>query len=998
MKRWKIFSAALVCTLFAGCAAEKGLNVKEGELVHGFKLVKKQFVKEVDADCFLFEHERSGARLLKVAAKDDNKTFSIAFKTPPPNDTGLPHIMEHSVLNGSEHFPVKSPFDILAQGSLNTFLNAMTSSDFTIYPVASRNMKDYFNLMHVYLDAVFLPLLHEDDRILKQEGWHYELESPDSPLVYKGVVYNEMKGAFSSPQQQLAFLMNKKLFPDNPYSNSSGGWPEAIPELTQEQFRDFHNRYYHPSNSYIFVYGDADLNEELEFIDREYLSGYDRIDVATDIPLQASPDKAEIVKSAYGLPAGAETQNQTFIAWGAVVGRNIDRELAISLDILSDALVNNESAPLRRAFLEAGLGKDVSAYVDTTQQNVFQISVQNADPGDLDRFQEILVKTLTETAEAGLDHKVLEGLINRMEFRLREGRGGAMTGVVAAMTAMTGWLFAEDPFLSLSYEKPLAAIKANLEEGYFEGLIKDELLNNTHAVTVVMEPKPGLEKEKALEVQEKLAAVKAGLSKEEIEKLVEETQELIAYQKREDTPEALKSIPLLEIADIDKKEADYSLEKRKVGETDLLYHEDFTKGIVYLDFYFKASGISQDMIPFLQLYNQLIGLIDTEEYSYQELENEINAATGGISTRINAFLMDLDDEKLQPYFTISGKAMPDKLGKMLELTDQQLNHTLWEKDPARLLSLITRMKAQMEQMLVYNGIGIAQTRLASYFSNLGAYNDRIQGVDYYRFLCDLTKNLKNDPGQVIKKFRQIEESVLNRRAMFAALTCQQDTLAAVETELSGFMDGFPDAEFVPADYRFEKIARNEGFMDASKVQYVLKGYDYKKLGVEYNGKMAVLRHVLEGVYLQKQIRVIGGAYGGIARIDRNGMFAFASYRDPNLRETVDNYLGAADFLRNFKPAEPEMRRLIIGTISGRDRPLTPNSKGRTAVQRYLSGITIDRLQQERMDILNTTPEDIQGFADLVNRIMSTEYLCVVGNEKKIEEQKDLFKTVEKLRE
>jgi len=998
MKLLKIFLTALIGIFLVGCVADQGLKLEEGDLYYGFKLIKKQFVKEVDGECFLFEHEKSGARLLKVAAADDNKTFSIAFKTPPPDDTGLPHIMEHSVLNGSENFPVKSPFDILSQGSLNTFLNAMTSSDFTIYPVASRNMKDYFNLMHVYLDAVFKPLLHKDDRILKQEGWHYELESPDSPLVYKGVVYNEMKGAFSSPTRQLGYRMMKKLFPDNNYSNSSGGWPEAIPELTLERFRDFHSRYYHPSNSYIFVYGDADVERELEFIDSTYLAGFDRIEVDTDIPLQTPPGKSDVLISEYGLPEGAETDQQTYIAWGGVCGRNIDRDRTIALSILADALVNNEASPLRRAFREAGVGKEVSAYVDTIQQNVFQITVQNADPGDVEKFQAILAKTMREIAESGLDHDVLRGLINRMEFQLREGRGVAFTGVLAAMEAMPGWLFADDPFLSLGYEKPLATIKAGLEQGYFEELIRDALIDNDHSVTVMMEPRPGLEKERALEVQEKLAAVKSGMSEERIAELVEQTRALMAYQKREDDPEAVKTIPLLEIADIDREEPAYSLEKRTVAGTDLLYHEDFTKGIVYLDVFCDASGIGGDMISWLELYNHLVGLVDTKDYTYQEMENEINAATGGISTRVRPILIELDDDNLKPYFIISGKVMPENIDKLFELVDQQLSHTLWDKDPARLIDLIMRVKARTEQMMAYNGMGVAQTRLTSYFTNLGAYNDRLQGVEFYRFLCDLAKEVEKNPGRVVERFRRIEKSLRNRETMFAALTCQRDALDGVEQGLQGFIGGFEPAEHVPEVLEFEKAARNEGFKDASKIQYVLKGYDFKRLDADYTGEMAVLRQVLEGVYLQKQIRVLGGAYGGIARIDPNGQFIFASYRDPNLRKTVENYEGAADFLRDFDPSEPEMRRLIIGTIAGRDRPLTAGQKGRVAVQRYLTGVTMDRLQKERDEILSTTPEDIRGFADLVDRIMSTEYLCVVGNEKKIEEQRDLFKSIEKLRE
>jgi len=996
MRKSILVLVAATAILIGGCGSGQE-DMKVGDMIHGFKLVKQQFVKELDADCYLFQHEKSGAELLKVAAKDDNKTFSIAFKTPPPDDTGLPHIMEHSVLNGSENFPVKSPFDVLMQGSLQTFLNAMTSSDFTVYPVSSRNMKDYFNLMHVYLDATLKPLLHKDERILKQEGWHFELENPDAPLVYKGVVYNEMKGAFSSPTRQLGFLLYRQLFPDNNYGKSSGGWPAAIPELTYEQFKNFHKRYYHPANSYILVYGDADMEKELEFIDANYLSGFDAIEVDSDIPVQATFKAPRTVRGEYGVPEGTSTKGQTYLGWATMYGRNTDQETTIALDILSDALVNNESAPLRRALREAGIGKEVNAYVDNIQQNVFQLTVQNAEVGDLEKFHQVVKATLEKVIADGFDRDVLEGLINRMEFQLREGRG-SWTGIMAAMGSLPGWMFADDPFISLEYEKPLESIKAKVENNYFEDLAKKSLLDNPHAATVVLEPVPGLERKRAEAVQRELAERKAKMSEEEIANLVKETKELVAYQQREDSPEALATIPLLEIGDIEKKEEEYVLKKQQVEGVDLLAYNEFSKGIVYLDFYFDASAVPVDHIPYLQLYNELLGMLDTKELAYSDLENEINRHTGGINTRVQTYLVERDDNRMQPYFMLSGKVMPGKLDKLLHLADQQLNHTLWETDPERLESLVRRMKARAEMMLSRNGMGTAAFRLFSYFTNSGSWQDRTNGLEYYRFLAELTKNYDARSEELVTRLKEIHDHVVRRNGMFVSVVCHEDDMTGVSKTLPPFIKGFSQRDVESVALEFPKQALNEGFKDASKVQYVLKGYDYKQLGAEYSGAMEVLQQVLSRVYLQNRIRVIGGAYGGFARIEPSGALAFFSYRDPNLRKTVENYKQAGEFLRKFEPTEPELRRLIIGTIAGRDRPLTPQQKGRVAVERYITQIPHATLQQERDEILTATAEQIRGYADLIDKVMEQEYLCVVGNEKKIEEQKDLFKTVTKLRD
>ncbi len=990
-------SMALALALLPGSVEEKPQafeSLQIGATLHGFTLEQKQFVKELDGECYLFRHLKSGARLLKVVSKDDNKVFSVAFKTPPPDDTGIPHIMEHSVLNGSENFPVKSPFDILSQGSLNTFLNAMTSSDFTIYPVASRNDKDFFNLMHVYLDAVFKPLLHKDERILQQEGWHYELESPEGPLTYKGVVYNEMKGAYSAPERQLGLLMDRALFPDNHYGNSSGGHPDFIPQLTGEQFKAFHKKYYHPANSYIYLYGNGDMEEELAFINEKYLSGYERIEVDSRIPLQKPLTEPSVVRGHYGVPEGADTVGKTYIARSSVCGLNTDQEFNIALDILAEALVNHQAAPLRLALQKAGIGKDVSANADGVQQPVFGITVTSAEAKDLPRFEQVYRDVLQEVILKGFDRVTLEGIINRHEFGLREGRG-AFTGIMGAMMASPGWMFGDNPFITLSFNKELAAIRSRLDRKYFEGLVEKVLLKNTHACTVVMEPKPGLEKELATELEGKLAAIKSRLTGEEIAAIVKQTKDLVAYQQRQDDPEALKTIPLLEIADIEKKQEDLPLKNDTLAGAPLLYFDTFTKGIVYLNLYFDAGAIDQELIPFVQLYSELVGMMSTATLSYGDLENQVNLHTGGISTSLEALARNRNDEQLKPYFIMRGKAMPEKLGRLAGLMKQQLLESKWD-DEARLQEMLLRTKAQFEQRLAYMGLNIAASRLGSYFSNRGAYMDLTSGFGFYQFLCAVCK--EPDLKGIAAKLKAVQGKLVNRNGLQVGVTCQDEQLLLVKKELPAMLADLPQNEFKAVVYRFAKEPLNEGFQDASKVQYVLKGSDYKKLGFQYNGKMNVLGQLLSTVYLQNTIRVQGGAYGGFAIMDDTGLLAFASYRDPNLKKTIENYLGASRFLAELTLEERDLRRLIIGTISDWDRPLNPGQKGSVAVRRHLTGDTTAMLQKERDEILSTTVADLKGFAKMVEKVMAQDTLCVVGNEKKIADEKELFKKILPLRQ
>ncbi len=978
----------VVMLMMIGFTAHSFAGFETGQTYHGFNLLEKRFVKEVNAECLYFRHVKSGARLVKILADDANKTFSIAFKTVPESDAGTPHIMEHSVLNGSKNFPVKSPFDVLAKGSLNTFLNAMTGGDVTVYPVASMNDKDYFNLMHVYLDAVFNPLIYDDPRILRQEGWHHELENKEAPVVYKGVVYNEMKGAYSSPTRELDYQIYKYLFPDNGYGFSSGGYPQAIPTLTYEDFLKFHRKYYHPSNSYIMLYGNADPEAELKFIDEKYLTNYDLSDKKVEFQIQKPFSVRKKVIAPYAVAEGSDTDHQSYLTISIVTGRNTDRALVMALDVLTDVLVNHESGPIRLALQDAGIGRDVRAALDDVKQNVIQIIVQNANTDELDKFSDIVFKILKESAKQGLDKKMVEGVINRMEFRLREGND-AQKGLRYAMSALNGWFFADDPFLSLQYEAPLAEVKTALKTDYLENVIKTHLLDNPHTLLLALEPKPGLENKINDATEAELVAFKESLSPEKIAQLVQQTEELIAYQKREDTPENLSTIPMLSLTDINPKAEWYALDQQKAGDVPLLVYQDFTNRVVYAKLYFDARVLPNELIPYAALLTELLGSMSTENYTYGELDNELNIHTGGFSASLNSYLVNWDDNQLMPKVIISSKAMHNKVEKMYELIAEVVNKSRYS-DTDRLKAVLTRHQSRLEQNVTRNGFAYAQRRQASYYSQDGMFDELTGGMAYYWFITRLSQDFDAMQDDIIKNLARTADLLFSKNNLVAALTCSEEDLDGSKEALMEMIPSLPTEKAEILAWNLEPVKKNEGLLAASKVQYVIKGYDFKKLGYQYNGKMRVLQQVLSRDWLQNRIRVIGGAYGGFARFSPTGQVIFGSYRDPNLIETLENFDATPGFLHEFDADETTMTRFIIGTIAGMDRPLTPSQKGDRAVQRFFEKTTPDEIQAERDAVLAVTAGDIRDMEGMISDILKQNSFCVYGNEEKIQEAKDRF--------
>lgn len=967
------------------------MKLELNKVYHGFKLLEEKNIKEINSTGRIFEHEKSGAKLFHLENDDDNKVFSISFRTPPEDSTGLPHILEHSVLCGSRKFPSKEPFVELIKGSLNTFLNAMTFSDKTMYPVASRNSKDFRNLMDVYLDAVLYPNIYKYPEIMMQEGWHYELENRDGELTYKGVVYNEMKGAFSSPESILMRKVQESLFPDTPYGVESGGDPEVIPELTQEQFTAFHKKYYHPSNSYLFLYGDMDILENLSFINDEYLKNFDKIDVDSEIPEQKPFTEERKLVLDYPVSFNEKEEDKTFLSLNFAIGKGTDKELSLAFDILEHLLLETPAAPLKKALIDADLGKDVfGSYDNSVLQPTFSIVVKNSNEGKIEEFRKVVFNTLSNLVNNGIDKTLVESSINIKEFQLREAESdGYPKGLMYGIRCMDSWLYGEDPILHLEYEDVLAKVKSALTTDYFEKLIKEHIINNTHRSLVVVKPKKGLSEEKAEELNKKLADYKASLSETDINKIIENTRKLKERQETPDSQEVLESLPLLSLSDIDPKSEELPLTEKDLLGLKVLFHPIFTSGIGYVNLYFDSRTVPQDKLPYISLLSAVLGKIGTEKYGYEELSNIININTGGIRFSGDAFAECGSHEVFHPKFSVRSKALISKLPELMDITGEILGHTKFN-DKKRLKEIIQEMKSRLEMRMLQRGHTVAAKRACSYFSPIAKYEETLVGLSFYKFISDLDNNFEAKLEEIVSNLEKVASLIFNKDNVLLSFTGDDKDYRAFEQNFPALFENLGNEEPVYTEYKFEFGALNEGLMTSSKVQYVAKAYNFKQLGYSYTGSLQVLKTIVGFDYLWNRVRVQGGAYGAFANFQWGGNTVFSSYRDPNLVETLDAYNKTGDFVRNFDADNREMTKYVIGTISELDSPLTPAMKGFVADEYYIRHITQERVQNERDTILSTRKEDIKALAGLIEDVMKQNYFCVLGSEEKIKANKDIF--------
>lgn len=963
-----------------------------------YEILDEHRVEDVQSDGFILRHKKSGARIAILSNNDDNKVFYIGFRTPPEDETGVPHIIEHTTLCGSKKFPVKDPFIELAKGSLNTFLNAMTYPDKTVYPVASCNDQDFKNLMDVYLDAVFNPNITKYEEIFKQEGWHYELTGKDDELKINGVVYNEMKGAYSSPDEVLSSQIYRSLFPDNTYSKDSGGNPEYIPKLTYEAYLDFYHKYYHPSNSYIYLYGDMDVVERLEWLDKEYLSLYDYKKVNSEINKQPAFDEIKNVEAQYSITMDDSQENKTYLSYNRVVGDSLDEMLYQAFDVLDYALVSSPGAPVKQALIDAGIGDDVYGSYDAgILQPVFSFVAKNANASQADEFESIIESTLKEVVKTGINKEALLAGINSSEFKFREADFGQFPkGLLFGLNCLDSWLFDDmKPFIHLECLGTFAKLRKAVDTNYFEKLIQEYLLDNTHGSSVTVKPKRGLGNEREEALAKELSDYKASLSDEEIKKLIEDTEHLKKYQEEPSSDEDLRKLPMLTRADMKKNAMPFSNIEDELLDVKVVRHDIESNGIDYISFLFDAGDFAQSELGYLGFFTNALGLVSTEKYSYTDLANATNIYTGGISTGTASHPDIKDRNNFVFKFEVKLKVLEKNLDKALELMEQMLLSSDFT-DTKRLGELVAQIKARLQANLSSSGHLVAAMRSMSSFSRYALYQDELKGVAFYRSICRIEKELSESPKSVSDKLAAIAKKLFARNRMLISFTGNNEAYGNAKPSLEKVIAGFDKMSAVGNQAEVHFNTAKEAFIDASQIQYVAKTGDFICEGYEYTGALRLLRIILSYDYLWINVRVKGGAYGCMNTFLRSGESYFVSYRDPNLSDTLDVYDRIPEYIKSFSPDERDMTKYIIGTFSALDTPMNPEAKGSRSLSAYLEGITYEQIQKERNEILNAQPEDIRRLADLVEAVLKKDSICVIGNENMIKESAGLFENVEKL--
>ena len=963
-----------------------------------YEILDEHRVEDVQSDGFILRHKKSGARIAILSNNDDNKVFYIGFRTPPEDETGVPHIIEHTTLCGSKKFPVKDPFIELAKGSLNTFLNAMTYPDKTVYPVASCNDQDFKNLMDVYLDAVFNPNITKYEEIFKQEGWHYELTGKDDELKINGVVYNEMKGAYSSPDEVLSSQIYRSLFPDNTYSKDSGGNPEYIPKLTYEAYLDFYHKYYHPSNSYIYLYGDMDVVERLVWLDKEYLSLYDYKKVNSEINKQSAFDEIKNVEAQYSITMDDSQENKTYLSYNRVVGDSLDEMLYQAFDVLDYALVSSPGAPVKQALIDAGIGDDVYGSYDAgILQPVFSFVAKNANASQADEFESIIENTLKEVVKTGINKEALLAGINSSEFKFREADFGQFPkGLLFGLNCLDSWLFDDmKPFIHLECLGTFAKLRKAVDTDYFEKLIQEYLLDNTHGSSVTVKPKCGLGNEREEALAKELSDYKASLSDEEIKKLIEDTEHLKKYQEEPSSDEDLRKLPMLTRADMKKNAMPFSNIEDELLDVKVVRHDIESNGIDYISFLFDAGDFAQSELGYLGFFTNALGLVSTEKYSYTDLANATNIYTGGISTGTASHPDIKDRNNFVFKFEVKLKVLEKNLDKALELMEQMLLSSDFT-DTKRLGELVAQIKARLQANLSSSGHLVAAMRSMSSFSRYALYQDELKGIAFYRSICRIEKELSESPKSVSDKLAAIARKLFARNRMLISFTGNNEAYGNAKPSLEKVIAGFNKMSAVGNQAEVHFNTAKEAFIDASQIQYVAKTGDFICEGYEYTGALRLLRIILSYDYLWINVRVKGGAYGCMNTFLRSGESYFVSYRDPNLSDTLDVYDRIPEYIKSFSPDERDMTKYIIGTFSALDTPMNPEAKGSRSLSAYLEGITYEQIQKERNEILNAQPEDIRRLADLVEAVLKKDSICVIGNENMIKESAGLFENVEKL--
>jgi Zn-dependent M16 (insulinase) family peptidase len=950
---------------------------------HGFELVRTERIPELKAQAQLLRHVKTGAQLLSIENDDENKVFGVSFRTPPVDSTGIAHILEHAVLGGSEKYPLKEPFVQLLKGSLNTFLNAFTSSDHTTYPVASTNLQDFYNLVDVYLDAVFHPLLTPHH--LDQEGWHYELEKAEEPLVFKGVVFNEMKGVYSSPDSLLYRSAQQALFPDTTYGVDSGGDPRAIPDLTYEAFKRFHATYYHPSNAQIFFYGDDDPAERLRILDA-VLSGFEPIEVNGAVQLQEPFPAPRRVTETYSADANTDNSKKSMVLVNWALPEITDRSLLMAVNVLSYCLMSSQASPLRKELVDAGLGEDVigSGFSSGLRQLTFSAGLKGIKPDDAPQVEELVLGTLQRLADEGFDPEMIEAAINTIEFSLRENNtGGAPRGLGHFMRALRSWTYGRDPIEALSYEVPLGVVKQRLasDPKFFGELITTYLLDNRHRLTVLLNPDPQRSARLEAEEKQRLVDAKARMTADQVAQVIENTRLLKQRQEAQDSPEELAKLPMLKLGDLEKENRPIPREviERAPGQfPKIVYHDLFTNGITYLRVGFDLRSLPQELLPYAEFFGRSLLEMGTTKEDYVKLTQRIGRKTGGIaySTYVSPVLNNPEGTS---WLFLHGKAMaaqgPELLAIMLDmLQDVKLDN------PQRFKQIVLKVKARMESSLIPGGHQYVGGRLRAAFSTADWVEEQLDGIAALFFVRKLAEQVENDWPHVLAQLEAVKRLLVDRSRLIADVTLDADNFAQLRPHLDEFFDALPLAGSSPAQWTPGSLPPREGLTMPAQVNYVGKGARLYDLGYTYDGSIHVITNFIRTGFLWDQVRARGGAYGAFCGFSKqSGVLTFLSYRDPNLLGTLANYDATAEFLRTTPLDESELTKNIIGAIRNIDPYQLPDAKGWSSFLRYLIGERDEARQQMREQVLTTTAEDFRQFADVLAAAAEQARIVVLGS-------------------
>ena len=951
--------------------------------IHGFELIKEQDIPEMNTRARHFRHVKTGAGLLSLENGDENKVFSINFRTPPKSSNGIAHILEHSVLAGSKKYPVKEPFVELLKGSLQTFVNAFTGSDVTFYPCASQNLQDFYNLIDVYVDAALHPLLQE--HILNQEGWHYELEEPEKPIIYKGVVFNEMKGAYSDPNRILSNESQFSLFPGHIYALSSGGDPKVIPDLTYEEFIGFHKAFYHPSNSRIVFYGDDDPDERLRRMD-SYLADFELAPAQSEVPLHPISDTPQKSTVPY---AASDAEAKSYLTLNWLLPEQGNAETSLAFGILAHILLGSPASPLRKTLIESGLGEDLAGIglEDDIRQMYFSTGLKGINKKDADKVAKLIEKTLADLATKGIDPDTIAASLNTVEFRLRENNtGGFPRGISAMMRAMKFWLYDYDPIAPLAFEIPLNAIKARLDAGekYFEDLIQTHFVGNKHKSRILLIPDTELNQRDETAERKKLASIQKEMSPEQIEEVIRATKELIEIQNTPDSPEALATLPMLKHEDLDKLQKEIPLSEETLHDTTILHHDLSTNGILYMDMGFDLHSIPEDLLPYTPLLGRALFEMGTDTQDFVKLSQRIGRDTGGIYPDI--FTSTIWESNLSAaYLFLRGKSTVDQAEKLSGIFQDVLLKTNLD-DAERFKQIVLEEKAGIESALIPSGHMVVNGRLTSKFHEAGWLAEKMEGLDFLFFLRELAEKIDGDWSGVLANLELVRELLINQNNLLINITCEKNDWRKIQPMISGVIRTLPKIEIRRAKWSPEFSNKNEGLTIPAQVNYVGKGANLFYLGYNLSGSVAAITRYLGMTWLWEKVRVQGGAYGGFSVFDmKSGLFSYLSYRDPNLLSTLENYDGTAQFLEELELSDEELAKIIIGAIGGLDAYRLPDAKGYTSMSRYLTQISDEFLQQYRNEVLATTQKDFKDFANSLSKIKRSGQIVVLGSEGAIKE-------------